>query len=567
MKLLVKKATTDVTVYVFIQNSSLTTGAGLTGLVFNSASLVCYYVRPLGSATALTLATQTVTGAHSDGGFVEVDATNMPGVYRLDLSDAICATGVNSVVVMLKGATNMAPVLLEIQLVSFDPNDSAAMGMTLVPANVTQFGGSAGTFASGRPEVNLSHIAGSAVSTSTAQLGVNVVNFGGSAGTFASGRPEVNMSHLGGSSQSAADLKDFADDGYDPTTNKVQGVVLVDTLTTYTGNTPQTGDSFARLGAPAGASVSADIAAIEAQTDDIGAAGAGLTAIPWNAAWDAEVQSEVDDALVAQRLDELLNADSDIDGAAPPTVGSVFHELMTKTAGSFTYDQATDSLEAVRDKETDIETDTQDIQGRLPAALVSGRIDSSVGAMASNVVTAAAIATDAIDSDAVAASAVTEIQAGLSTLDASGVRSAVGLASANLDTQLSGINSKTTNLPSDPADASDIAASFATLQALVDDLEGRLTAGRAALLDNLANLTASPPTAAQILAQSLAAESYAADGAVPTLSQMLYMLWSAVGEFSIAGVTLTCKKLDGSTTAMTFTLDDATNPTSRTRAT
>lgn len=61
--------------------------------------------------------------------------------------------------------------------------------------------------------------------------------------------------------------------------------------------TAQTGDSFARLGAPAGASISADIAAIESQTDDIGAAGAGLTAIPWNAAWDAEVQSEVADAL------------------------------------------------------------------------------------------------------------------------------------------------------------------------------------------------------------------------------------------------------------------------------
>ena len=83
-------------------------------------------------------------------------------------------------------------------------------------------------------------------------------------------------------------------------------------------------------------------------TAEIGAAGAGLTAVPWNAAWDAEVQSEVDDALVAQRLDELLNADSDIDGAAPPTVGSVFHELMTSTTGSFTYDQTTDSLEAAR---------------------------------------------------------------------------------------------------------------------------------------------------------------------------------------------------------------------------
>jgi hypothetical protein len=53
---------------------------------------------------------------------------------------------------------------------------------------------------------------------------------------------------------------------------------------------------LAILGTPV-TSIAADIAAIEAQTDDIGAAGVGLTAIPWNAAWDAEVQSEVADAL------------------------------------------------------------------------------------------------------------------------------------------------------------------------------------------------------------------------------------------------------------------------------
>lgn len=75
---------------------------------------------------------------------------------------------------------------------------------------------------------------------------------------------------------------------------------------------------------------------------------------------------------------------------------------------------------------TDVETDTANIQTRLPAALVSGRIDASVGAMAADVIT----------STALAASAVTEIQSGLSTLDAAGVRTAVGLASANLDTQI-----------------------------------------------------------------------------------------------------------------------------------
>jgi hypothetical protein len=122
MKLAIKKASTDVTVYLFIQDSSKTTGEGLTGLAYNTASLVASYVRPLAARAALSLATQTVDGAHSDGGFVEVDATNMPGVYRLDLSDAICATGVNSVVVMLKGAANMSPVVLEIQLTDFDLN-------------------------------------------------------------------------------------------------------------------------------------------------------------------------------------------------------------------------------------------------------------------------------------------------------------------------------------------------------------------------------------------------------------------------------------------------------------
>jgi hypothetical protein len=62
-------------------------------------------------------------------------------------------------------------------------------------------------------------------------------------------------------------------------------------------------------------------------------------------------------------------------------------------------------------------------------------------------------------------------------------------------------------------------------------------------------------------------EAYAADGAAGTPAQLLYMLWSALSEFAISSTTITCKRLDGSTTAMTFTLDDGTSPTSRTRAT
>lgn len=115
-KLAVKPGTTSLIAYVFIQDSSVTTGAGLTGLAFNTGSLVASYVRPAAARSAITLATQTTTGAFSSGGFVEVDSTNMPGVYRFDIPDAAIATGVRSVVVMLKGAANMSPCVLEIDL-------------------------------------------------------------------------------------------------------------------------------------------------------------------------------------------------------------------------------------------------------------------------------------------------------------------------------------------------------------------------------------------------------------------------------------------------------------------
>lgn len=63
-------------------------------------------------------------------------------------------------------------------------------------------------------------------------------------------------------------------------------------------NVGQTGDAYARLGAPAGASVSADIAVIEGQTDDIGAAGAGLTALA-SAATIATVAGYLDTEIAA----------------------------------------------------------------------------------------------------------------------------------------------------------------------------------------------------------------------------------------------------------------------------
>jgi hypothetical protein len=62
-------------------------------------------------------------------------------------------------------------------------------------------------------------------------------------------------------------------------------------------------------------------------------------------------------------------------------------------------------------------------------------------------------------------------------------------------------------------------------------------------------------------------ESYATDAAAATAAQMLYMIWTFLSEANIVTTVLTTKKIDGSTNNMTFTLNDATNPTTITRAT
>lgn len=177
-------------------------------------------------------------------------------------------------------------------------------------------------------------------------------------------------------------------------------------------------------------------------------------------------------------------------GSGVNTILGFFKALLSKTASTpsdvgGTFDPTTDSTEALADNAgggsltaagvrsavglasanldtqlTALQSDTDDIQTRLPAVLVGGRMDSSTGAMASgvltataiasNAITAAKVATDAIGAAQVAADAVTEIQTGLSTLNAAGVRTAVGLASANLDTQLSSVQSDVTSIKGHP---------------------------------------------------------------------------------------------------------------------
>ena len=166
----------------------------------------------------------------------------------------------------------------------------------------------------------------------------------------------------------------------------------VDTLD---GHTPQTGDNFAR----------------------IGATGSGLTSLAQASVATETRLAELDAANMPADLDTLLGritaalfsgitslaewlgliAGKQVGDATART------EIRATGAGSGAFDETTDSNEAISD-------DTQDLQSRMPAALVSGRMDSSVGAMASDVVTSSAVATDAIGSDEFADSAAQKIR-------------------------------------------------------------------------------------------------------------------------------------------------------------
>lgn len=117
MKRKIKAGQTDFSVYIFVQDASSTTGAGLTGLTGGMTPPLAYAYRSQvdgsgsGSVASGSLAT------HTDWSIVALP--NMPGAYKLDISDtAILSGGV--VVIMLHGATNMVPVLIEIELDQID---------------------------------------------------------------------------------------------------------------------------------------------------------------------------------------------------------------------------------------------------------------------------------------------------------------------------------------------------------------------------------------------------------------------------------------------------------------
>jgi len=147
---LILAGTTSKRIEVFLQDASSTTGGGLTGLVYNSTNLACYYSREddgNAGGTVISLATMT-RGTWATAGFVEKDATNLPGIYQLGIPNAVLASGAKWAKIYLRdsgasGALNLAPKVISIQL------DWPDMTSGVVKANLAQILGTALTETAG----------------------------------------------------------------------------------------------------------------------------------------------------------------------------------------------------------------------------------------------------------------------------------------------------------------------------------------------------------------------------------------------------------------------------------
>lgn len=530
-----------------------------------------------------------------------------------------------------------------------------------------------------------------------------------------------------GDAQSAIDLKDFADAGYDPVTNKVEGVKLVDTVTTLTGHTVQTGDSFARLGAPAGVSIAADLLVIDNFVDGlettIGVAGAGLTDITLNAAsidlvWDevltggthnvptssgrrlrqieasfvitagtaqagtantiqlAAGESVSTDIFAGDRVIisggtgvgehgivttyngttkvctmsqnwtitpdatseyELAPADVDIETwqHAIVTVSSTTNlpEVDVKSisddataAGNLELDydgtgyaktnstigttttntdmRGTDSALLATNVPTNfadmlievttghVGVDVLEWLGTAVAAATAGRPDVNIVSVFNNILPALILErwlNEGKSSIADSGTTTTLVDASLSEADdrwngallvfTSGTNNGYTAIVTDFDAATDTLtftpavpNAVTTEafvlLPGlgwgarDLANATDgLGAIKAETALIVADTNELQTDDIPTLIAALNDISVTNILTTQMT------EAYAADGSAPTMAQALMMIQQLLGEFAISGTTLTLKKVDGATTAATFTLDDATNPTSLTRAT
>jgi len=175
MKLQLVKGETSVILTVFILDSSSAVGAGLAGLD-QTSSIVGGYLKRNGTGVALAVdenvTTEGTYEAPSAAGKVRIGtpANMTAGTYELHFHNDLFTTA-DWVTITLGGAANMAPLLIEVQLTSVNPNDAVRMGMTALPnATPDSVGGLPTEDANGRVSADATAVSGDATAADNLEL-------------------------------------------------------------------------------------------------------------------------------------------------------------------------------------------------------------------------------------------------------------------------------------------------------------------------------------------------------------------------------------------------------------
>jgi len=209
-----KRGQGSIVLRVKILNSSVATGAGLTGLSSASSGLIISTIADNEStATAYTVAASNVETVTTLGTFAaptagkcrfrEVDATNHKGVYEIQLADArYNVSNAKSLLVSVLGATNAAETDVVIPLRDLDPFDSVRAGLTALP-NVAS--GSAGAIiTSGTGTAQLSVTSGLVTLAAVTHTGATIPTV-----TTVTNRVTANTDQLAGQTVTAATAVTF----------------------------------------------------------------------------------------------------------------------------------------------------------------------------------------------------------------------------------------------------------------------------------------------------------------------------------------------------------------------
>jgi hypothetical protein len=302
---------------------------------------------------------------------------------------------------------------------------------------------------------------------------VNVAQFGGSNLTSAAGIPAVNATQFAGQTITAGAGVTLPSSVASPTNITAGTITTVTNLT----NAPTAGDFTATMKTSIGTAVAASaVASVTGNvggdvTGSVGSLAAQAKTDVADGVWDAPLANHQD-------ADSTGEALGDAGGSGtPPTVGEIADEVQTRTIAAVT---VVNGLAANVITAAATAADfTTEIQSGLATAAELAKVPKSDSNVVFNATAAAQFQSEATD----ALNAYDPPTRAEATSDANSILAILGTpAGASLAADLLAIDNFVDGLEGTLADGT---IGLAAIEALVDELESRLTSARAGYLDNL----------------------------------------------------------------------------------